>query len=162
MSFLPVLIISDVMKIVVDPLMFDAVEEAWAPKDHPVFQLTSPSFEEYYKLIYDSIGRPTVDADSFWMIFSTMQERFDALAAPALAAFATELRTAQQAFEQEVALCFQESSTYQQDIDEHLYMPEEEALPEVAEFTSSESEADEEPEPEYAEFTDTEPSGNED
>jgi hypothetical protein len=88
-------ILTHIMKIVVDPSMFDAVEEAWAPKDHPVFQLTSPSFEEYYNRIYDSIGCPAIDADSFWMIFRTMQEQFDALAAPELAAFATELRTAQ-------------------------------------------------------------------
>jgi hypothetical protein len=59
-------------------------------------------------------------------------------------------------------LCFQESPNFQQEIDEHLYMPDEEVLPEVAEFTSSESEVAEEPELEYAEFTDSEPSGNED
>ncbi|KAH9476801.1 hypothetical protein JR316_0010716 [Psilocybe cubensis] len=63
-------------KIPVTEDLLDDLENEYAPKDHPVFQLTPPAFDERARKIYEDIGTPEVTMASFWEIYRTMLERF--------------------------------------------------------------------------------------
>lgn len=45
-------------------------ETQWAPPDHPVFQLVPPDFETFVTLVYETHGRPVVQMETFWDIYT--------------------------------------------------------------------------------------------
>ncbi|KAJ6581597.1 hypothetical protein B0H19DRAFT_1251786 [Mycena capillaripes] len=63
-------------KVVVTPEMFDQMEAEWAPPDDPVFLLIPPTFEAEATELYGQMGRPEVNFDSFWDVYSDLLAAF--------------------------------------------------------------------------------------
>lgn len=59
-------------QIPVPPILFDEVEELYAPPDHPVFTLVPPFFHERVTELYVSIGEPEVTVGTFWDIYRNL------------------------------------------------------------------------------------------
>ncbi|KAF8215519.1 hypothetical protein K438DRAFT_2104665 [Mycena galopus ATCC 62051] len=59
-------------KVLVPPELFDEMEQAWAPPDDPVFELTPPIFTRRIEDIYESLGRPEVNSRSFWDVYCAL------------------------------------------------------------------------------------------
>ena len=49
-----------------------AAEAQWAPPNHPVFQLVPDAFQTFVLHLYDLVGSPAVEFDSFWDIYNCM------------------------------------------------------------------------------------------
>jgi hypothetical protein len=59
--------------------LLDEIEDLYAPRDHPVFQLVPPAFEQRAQDLYTIIGRPAVSSDTFWTVYLQLLGRFRAL-----------------------------------------------------------------------------------
>ncbi|KDR65144.1 hypothetical protein GALMADRAFT_1330174 [Galerina marginata CBS 339.88] len=66
-------------KIDVSPELFDTMEERWAPRNLPVFQLVPPPFEEQANALYTGLGRPAVSSSTFWDVYKQLLSAFRAL-----------------------------------------------------------------------------------
>jgi hypothetical protein len=64
------------LQVVVPPELFDEVEQEYAPADHPVFELVPPAFNERAEALYDFIGRPVVQSDTFWDVYRHLLQQF--------------------------------------------------------------------------------------
>ncbi|EIN12498.1 hypothetical protein PUNSTDRAFT_61541 [Punctularia strigosozonata HHB-11173 SS5] len=49
--------------------ILDQAQDQWAPRDHPVFQLVHPHFDEFIRPIYESLNLPATDVTNFWTIY---------------------------------------------------------------------------------------------
>ena len=123
-----------------DESLFKEVEATWAPRDHPVFHLTSPTFEELVHDVYQSQGSPTVTAETFWKTYLDMKARFDGLADNVLAALTTDLHTAERVFEEKVELEYKDAPESNEQVEMHLY--EEDPQPAVAVYTDSSNDSE--------------------
>jgi hypothetical protein len=123
-----------------DDSLFKEVEATWAPPDHPVFQLTSPTFEQLVSDIYQSKGSPTVTAESFWQIYLDMKTGFDDLADDVLAALTTDFHTAERVFEEKVDLEYKDAPENNEEVEMRLY--DEDPQPAVAVYTDSSDDSD--------------------
>ncbi|THG94061.1 hypothetical protein EW026_g7330 [Hermanssonia centrifuga] len=56
-------------KIPVQEDILQAIEERWAPPDHPVFRLVPPTFQVYIQSLYQEIGQPVVQFETFWDVY---------------------------------------------------------------------------------------------
>lgn len=56
----------------VPDVLFDEMEELYAPKDHPVFELTPPLFNQLAGNHYSNLGSPTVNSSSFWDVYTAL------------------------------------------------------------------------------------------
>ncbi|KAJ7180569.1 hypothetical protein C8R46DRAFT_1210907 [Mycena filopes] len=64
-------------QVVITPELFDQLDAQWAPADDPVFELTPPSFHAEATAIFQQLGNPTVDRDTFWFVYVNMLDAFD-------------------------------------------------------------------------------------
>ncbi|KZO89549.1 hypothetical protein CALVIDRAFT_569823 [Calocera viscosa TUFC12733] len=66
-------------KITVPAEMINQVATLFAPPEHEVFQLVPERFEKQAKTLFDELGHPAVDRESFWAIYLMMLEGFMSL-----------------------------------------------------------------------------------
>lgn len=59
--------------------LFDEMEQKWAPRDLPVFQLVPPPFEKQVNVLYTSLGKPAVHFQTFWNVYDQLLTAFRAL-----------------------------------------------------------------------------------
>jgi len=62
-------------KIPVPPVVFDEIEQLYAPPDHAVFTLVPPTFHERATELYLSMGEPEVTVRTFWDIYCDLLAR---------------------------------------------------------------------------------------
>ena len=55
------------------------MEQQWAPRDLPVFQLVPPAFDEQANVLYTNIGCPVVSSSTFWDVYKQLLSAFRAL-----------------------------------------------------------------------------------
>jgi len=70
------------------------MEQRWAPRDLPVFQLVPQTFDEQANLLYDDLGHPAVSSSSFWDVYKQLLSAFRALPASSLLDEAVSLSAA--------------------------------------------------------------------
>lgn len=56
--------------------LLDSMEEMYAPPEHPVFQLTPPGFDIRARFLYEEMGQPIINKDSFWNTYKDLLHRF--------------------------------------------------------------------------------------
>ncbi|KAH9924596.1 hypothetical protein B0H21DRAFT_781416 [Amylocystis lapponica] len=56
-------------KVLVPTELLDEMELAWAPPDHPVFELVPRDFEVLIKQLYTQVGEPVISRETFWEIY---------------------------------------------------------------------------------------------
>ncbi|KZV92964.1 hypothetical protein EXIGLDRAFT_613613, partial [Exidia glandulosa HHB12029] len=59
-------------KVPVNPELLDAIEQEYAPPNHPVFQLAPPWFNAHILAIYTDIQEPEVTVNTLWVIFQSL------------------------------------------------------------------------------------------
>jgi hypothetical protein len=55
------------------------MEQRWAPRDLPVFQLVPHAFDEQANILYSDIGCPAVSSSTFWDVYKQLLSTFRAL-----------------------------------------------------------------------------------
>jgi len=60
------------------------MEQRWAPRDLPVFQLVPHAFDEQANFLYSNIGCPAVSSSTFWDVYKQLLSAFWALPATPL------------------------------------------------------------------------------
>lgn len=60
------------------------MEQRWAPRDLPVFELVPRSFNEQANVLYMNIGSPAVSSSTFWDVYKQLLSAFRALPASPL------------------------------------------------------------------------------
>lgn len=63
----------------VDPQLLADIRETYAPSNHYVFDLVPPEFGAYAEEFMERMGRPEVNMDSFWVVYSELLGYFQAL-----------------------------------------------------------------------------------
>ena len=63
-------------EIPVTPDFIVDLENMYAPPDHPVFELVPPAFESQAKILYASMGDPTITRDNFWATYQRLLQSF--------------------------------------------------------------------------------------
>ena len=58
------------------PELFDEVEQEYAPADHPIFELVPPAFGNCANILYNSIGQPVVQSNTFWDVYRQLLQQF--------------------------------------------------------------------------------------
>jgi hypothetical protein len=134
--------------------LFDEMEAVWSSPDHPVFQLTSATFETLVADVYNSVGAPVITSDSFWDIYRDMKEGFVQLEDEVCDALQNDFNTSERVFEEELQLQFKTSPRNDEEVNNHLYEEEVNSLPQGDFDTSEEDEAEEE-EKIYGNFSDS-------
>ncbi|KAK7021519.1 hypothetical protein R3P38DRAFT_2518839 [Favolaschia claudopus] len=56
-------------KVNVPSELFDEMESRWTPPDDPIFDLVPPEFGEQITGLYQYIGAPVINIDSFWDVY---------------------------------------------------------------------------------------------
>jgi hypothetical protein len=59
-------------QIAVSDDMFETLQQEWAPRDDPVFQLTPISFHQQADNYYTSLDRPAVSKGTFWDVYKSL------------------------------------------------------------------------------------------
>ncbi|KAF4617518.1 hypothetical protein D9613_006332 [Agrocybe pediades] len=67
----------------VDPAAIDYVEQLYAPRDDPVFQLVPPTFHEHISRVYAELGCPPVTFETAWDVYRMLVLRLEDLQARA-------------------------------------------------------------------------------
>ncbi len=76
------------------------MEAAWAPPDHAVFQLVPPEFGNIMAKLYQNLGSPVVQRDTFWPVYNAMHDAMTQ--AVAAEQFQEDIRTRERVEEEEV------------------------------------------------------------
>ena len=98
------------------------MEAMWAPPDNPVFQKTSPTFEIHADHYYQVIGSPTIDIDSFWIVFSKMKDKFEGLDPSVCQILTADFQKSESVFAQDIQLQLCKEPTPDQSfVDERLF-----------------------------------------
>lgn len=82
--------LSSTRQVGVPSLLFDEVEQIYAPPDNPVFQLVPPPFEQHVRTAYGALGSPPISHRTFWEVYTQLVNRFHNNArdiAPTLSSF---------------------------------------------------------------------------
>jgi hypothetical protein len=112
------------------------LKAVWASPDHPVFHLTSPTFESLVTDVYNSIGAPVITAESFWDIYRDMKEGFVQLEDKVYDALQSDFDTSERVFEEDLKLQFESSLQNEKEVSNHLY-EEEDNRPPQGDFDTS-------------------------
>lgn len=60
------------------------MEQRWAPRDLPIFQLVPEPFNDQANVLYNNLGCPAVSSTSFWDVYKQLLYAFRALPASPL------------------------------------------------------------------------------
>ncbi|KAM5536951.1 hypothetical protein V8D89_009380 [Ganoderma adspersum] len=64
-------------KVPVAPELLDAMHQHWAPPDYAVFQLVPPPFHALTQHLYQEIGSPSINDQTFWNLYGQLRHLFD-------------------------------------------------------------------------------------